>query len=69
MKADERFPPNINVLRSRLWVFYPTADDQDLWLDSPHPLLGGDSPFERIAHHDWDAVWALVDQLESGAVV
>ena len=56
-------------LRSRLAAFYPTADEQDEWLDAPHPLLGGDAAFDRIDRGDWESVYALIEQLETGAVV
>jgi hypothetical protein len=61
--------PSINEVRSRLWPFYPTPEEQDLWLESPHPLLDGDSPYRRLYDGDGDSVLALIDQLESGAVV
>lgn len=59
----------INNLRSALWAFYPDIEEQDLWFCSPHPLLNGDAPMDRIANNDYEAVWALIDQLETGAVV
>ncbi|MGH3968988.1 MAG: antitoxin Xre/MbcA/ParS toxin-binding domain-containing protein [Mycobacterium sp.] len=38
-----------------------------MWLFSPHRLLGGERPADRIAHGDADAVLALIDQLRDGA--
>jgi hypothetical protein len=67
--SERRFEYGMNSLRSRLRVFYPDADEQDLWLESPHPLLGGDAPYDRIDRGDWESVLALIEQLESGAVV
>ena len=63
------FVGNMNVIRSRLSTFYPTADEQDEWLEAPHPLLGGDAAFDRIDRGDWESVYALIEQLETGAVV
>lgn len=60
---------NIVRIRSALWPYYPTADEQDLWLGAPHPLLFGDAAIDLIDTDREDEVWALIDQLDSGAVV
>ena len=65
--SDE--PRGINALRSELQDVYPTLDEQDAWLDAPHPLLGGDAAGDLIGTDREAEVWALVDQLRSGAVV
>lgn len=59
----------INALRSALQQFYPTSEEQDLWLDAPHPLLQGAAAGDLVGTDREDEVWALIDQLESGAVV
>jgi hypothetical protein len=63
------WPRRINALRSELSDFYPTLEEQDLWLDAPHPMLGGDAAGDLIGTDREPEVWALVDQLRSGAVV
>ena len=59
----------INALRSELRGIYPTLEEQDAWLDAPHPLLGGDAAGDLMGTDREDDVWALVDQLRTGAVV
>jgi uncharacterized protein (DUF2384 family) len=62
-------PRGINAIRGALASFYPTADEQDAWLDAPHPLLQGRAAGDLIGTDQEDEVWALIDQLESGAFV
>ena len=59
----------INALRGALCEFYPSADEQDLWLNAPHPLLQGEAAIDLIGTAEEYRVWALIDQLRSGAVV
>ena len=44
-------------------------DETRLWLFSPHRLLGGDRPAERIQAGRVDDVLALIAQLREGALV
>jgi hypothetical protein len=62
-------PRGVIAIRSALSPFYPTADEQDLWLQSPHPLLGGEAADVLVGTDQEHRVWALIDQLESGAFV
>lgn len=55
-------------LVSELSEFYP-PDEARLWLLSPHPLLGGDRPADRIQQGQLDEVLAVIEQLKTGAVV
>ena len=55
-------------LTDQLAEFYE-ADEARLWLFSPHRLLGGDRPADRISDGDSDAVLALIDQLRDGAYI
>ena len=59
----------INAIRSSLRPFYPTLAEQDGWLTAPHPLLDGRAAIDFVNTSEEDKVWALIDQLESGAVV
>lgn len=40
-----------------------------LWLYSPHPILGGQRPADRIQRGDVDSVLAIIAQLRDGAFV
>ena len=55
-------------LTDQLAEFYEPGEAR-LWLFSPHRLLGGERPADRIAHGDADAVLALIDQLRDGAYI
>jgi transcriptional regulator with XRE-family HTH domain len=55
-------------LAEQLAEFYP-PDEARLWLFSPHRLLGGQRPADRIRAGDTEAVVALLDQLRDGAFV
>lgn len=51
---------------SELSEFY-SASEARMWLFAPHKLLGGDTPADRIQAGDTETVFALIDQLRSGA--
>ena len=53
---------------SELAEFY-TPDEARIWLLSPNKLLGGATPADRIKQGRTDDVFALLDQLRSGAYV
>ena len=53
---------------SELAEFY-APDEAHLWLLSPHKLLGGTSPADKIREGRAEEVFALLDQLRSGAYV
>ena len=53
---------------TELSEFY-TPDEARLWLFAPHKLLNGDSPALRIQNDSAQDVFALLDQLRSGAYV
>lgn len=46
-----------------------SPEEARLWLFSPHKLLGGDRPADRIHQGRVDDVLALIDQLKTGAYV
>jgi hypothetical protein len=64
-----RAPRGINAVRSALRAIYPTADEQDEWFDAPHPLLGGSAAIDLIGTEREPEVWAVIEQLQTGAVV
>lgn len=53
---------------SELAEFY-SPEEAKLWLFSPHKLLGGDTAAERIQAGKTQDVFAILDQLRSGAYV
>lgn len=55
-------------LAERLSEFY-SPEEARLWLFTPHRLLGGDKPADRIQAGKLDDVLALIDQLKDGAYV
>lgn len=55
-------------LVSQLAEFYDPAEAR-LWLLSPHALLGGSRPADRIKAGQTEDVLALIEQLKSGAYV
>jgi transcriptional regulator with XRE-family HTH domain len=59
---------NLDWLLSELAELYP-PDEARLWLFSPHRLLGGDRPADRIQRGEVDDVLALISQLRDGAFV
>lgn len=61
-------PPELSDVREALAEFY-TPEQAELWLGSPHRLLGGDTPRTRILMGFVDDVWALIEQIQTGAFV
>lgn len=57
------------AIRAALAEFYQTEDEVTTWMHSPQRLLGGATAYERVAAGHGDEVWALIDQLRSGAFV
>jgi transcriptional regulator with XRE-family HTH domain len=55
-------------LVDQLGEFYE-PDEARLWLFSPHKLLGGERPADRIQGGRVDDVLALISQLQDGAYV
>lgn len=55
-------------LVDQLHEFYDPAEAK-LWLFSPHRILGGDTPANRIQAGKAQDVLALIDQLRDGAFV
>ncbi len=55
-------------LVTELSEFYP-PEEARLWLLSPHALLGGDRPADRIQQGKLDDVLAVIEQLKTGAFV
>lgn len=59
---------NLDWLLSELAELYP-PDEARLWLFSPHRLLGGERPADRIQQGRVDDVLALISQMRDGAFV
>jgi transcriptional regulator with XRE-family HTH domain len=55
-------------LVGQLSEFY-APDEARLWLYSPHLLIGGERPADRIKKGDLDSVLAVIAQLHDGAFV
>lgn len=55
-------------LVTELSDFYKPPEAR-LWLLSPHPLLGGDRPADRIRQGKLNDVLAIIEQLKTGAFV
>jgi transcriptional regulator with XRE-family HTH domain len=55
-------------LADQLGEFYP-PDEARLWLFSPHRLLAGDRPADRIQGGKIQDVLALIEQMKTGAFV
>jgi uncharacterized protein (DUF2384 family) len=53
----------------RKMLEYLKRHEIDIWLRTPHPLLDGRRPCDMINHGDASEVYALVDQLDSGAFI
>lgn len=51
---------------TELSEFY-SAEESRLWLFAPHKLLSGESPASRIQQGRTNDVFAILDQLRSGA--
>lgn len=58
----------LDWLAEQLAQFY-APDEAKLWLFSPHRLLGGQRPADRIAEGRTDDVLRLIDQLQSSAYI
>lgn len=58
----------LEFLLEELSEFY-ASEEARLWLFSPHRLLGGDTPADRIQNDDSNSVMALIEQLRDGAYV
>jgi hypothetical protein len=52
-----------DAIRKRLASYYD-ADESEVWLKSPQPLLGGAIPNELIAHGREDDLHRVLDQLD-----
>ncbi len=67
-------PSNLDRLLTLEWLvvqlseLYP-PEEARLWLLSPHPLLGGERPADRIQKGRVEDVLSLIEQLTSGAYV
>lgn len=48
---------------------YYSAEEAKLWIFSPHRLLDGERPADRIAAGKADDVLTLIDQLDSAAYI
>ena len=70
LPAQERLRVLLDLdwLTGQLADFYD-SDEARLWLFSRHPLLNGERPFDSIKQGKLDDVLALIDQLQTGAVV
>jgi transcriptional regulator with XRE-family HTH domain len=55
-------------LVGQLAELYPPRDARE-WLLSPHELLGGERPYDRIEQGRTDDVLAVIEQLTTGAYV
>ena len=49
--------------------FYPDLDDVEKWMTTPHKLLRDRTAQECIESGDADAVWTVIEQLQTGAFV
>lgn len=58
----------LEFLLEELSEFY-TSDEARLWLFTPHRLLNGETPADRIQIDDTDSVMALIEHLRDGAYV
>jgi transcriptional regulator with XRE-family HTH domain len=67
-------PDRLQKLLTLEWLleeladFYP-PDEARLWLFSPHRLLGGKRPADRIQEGSLEDVLAIIAQLKDGAYV
>jgi uncharacterized protein (DUF2384 family) len=72
-KAEPQPERRDNLLRlewlvSQLSEFYP-PEEAKLWLFSPHPMLDGETPADRIRAGGVEDVLAIIAQLQDGAFV
>ena len=51
-------------LRERLAKYY-TPEEADLWICSPHPQLEGQRPIDLMDRGESEAVFAILDRLDS----
>lgn len=65
MSSDRSTSQTIASLAEELAAFYP-PDEARLWLFSPHRLLEGQRPADRIKEDRVDDVLALITQLRDG---
>jgi hypothetical protein len=56
-----------DLLKPLLHIY--TLEELDIWLSSPHKLLGGRAPEGLIAEGRQDEVAVVIDQLVSGAFI
>jgi transcriptional regulator with XRE-family HTH domain len=59
---------SLRYVVDRLSEFY-TPDETRLWLNAPHPMLGGGRAIERIIEGRAEEVLAVIDALDAGAYV
>lgn len=66
MSSGRAANPTLAWLAEELAAFYP-PDEAPLWLSSPHWLLEGQSPADRIDEDRVDDVLALIAHLRDGS--
>lgn len=66
--TDRPHPRELERMYVALLEFYKPAQ-VDAWLTAPHKLLSGESPHKLMCQGRTKEVWALIDQLQSGAHV
>lgn len=66
MSSDRSVNQTLAWLTEELAEFYP-PDEAHLWLFSPHRLLEGQPPADRIEEDRVDDVLALIAQLRNGS--
>lgn len=59
---------DLDWLAAQLADYY-SPDEARMWLFARHPLISGERPFDRIRRGQIEDVLALIDQLDSSAVV
>lgn len=57
---------NLRWVAERLSDFYE-PDEARLWLQSPHPQLDGEKPYEAIKRGRTDLVLEIIERLDSSA--
>ena len=66
MSLDRSARQTLAEVNEKLAEFYP-PDEARLWLFSPHRLLEGQRPADRIEEDRVDDVLALIAQLRDGS--
>ena len=66
MSLDRSVNPTLAWLTEELAEFYPHGEAR-LWLFSPHRLLEGQRPVDRIEEGRVDEVLTLIAQLRTGS--